>query len=160
MRIKAVLGILLVITAFSCRPAEKTEYINEQRAAIVDTVTQLAHDKFDALLNLDIEKYAGTISPDIVIAGDGGYINTDYEALIQSNRAGFEKFESVSGKIEIFNVEVLGSNAAVLNWKVEIAVKKKDGSEFSHGGLVTAVMAQRNGVWKIIREHESGYKVE
>ena len=157
---KAAIGIFAVVFIFSCRPAEKTELSEIERAAIADTVTQLARAKFNALLNLDIDSYAGTMSSDIVMAGDGGYLNTDYEALIKSNRAGFENFESMTGKIDISNVEVLGPNAAVLNWKVELAGKKKDGKEFSHAGLVTAVLAQKNGVWKIIREHESGYRIK
>lgn len=146
----------LVIGHVGCQQANSHELAECQRAAIADTVEQTVTDWFEAFVALDSERYAQYVDADLVVAGDGGYLSTDHETPGWSGS--FDAFEEASGTIEIENLEVLDHNVAVLNWRVDVQWTMKDGRVGRHMGLTTAVVARRDGRWKIVRKHESGVR--
>ncbi len=153
-------GLLCMLTAVACQPTSIGEMTAEQRSAIADTVEQVARDVLDAFVEHDVDRFLALRSDDLILAGDRGWFVEDYQEYAETFRTTFEMFTEAEGSIDVMNVEVLGPNAAVLNWRLVIEMTKEDGDTFAHGGLVTAVIARRNGAWKIIREHESGFPLE
>ena len=146
----------LFLSQIGCQPAGSPELTQCQREAIADTVEQTVTDWFEAFVELNAEAYARYIGEDLIVAGDGGYLSTDQGGPAWSGS--FDSFHEATGTIEIENLEVLGPNAAVVNWRVDVRWILKSDRVAHHTGLATAVVARRDGQWKMIRQHESGVR--
>ncbi len=160
MKNLASVMLLTVVFATGCISSDRPDLSLEQRAAIADTVSRIARSVLDAYVEVDVEGFLGLHSTDIVMASDRGYITKSYDEFTSTYRGSFDALNGVDGTIEVMNVEILDHNAAVLNWRIELHMMMKDGNTFAHGALVTAVVAQQAGEWKIIRTHESGFPLD
>ena len=151
---KHVSCLVLVSTSIGCQAGPETLSYQE-KAAIADTVESVVTEWFGAMLALDSIGYSERFAEDMIMAGDEGHLNTDAAQFIADSREAVMRIWRATGEISVDDVEVLSRDAAVVIWHANLQILFHDSRRLEKQSLTTAVWAKRDGVWKIIRQHES-----
>ncbi len=145
---------LMLFTFAACQPTT-TELTADQRAAIRDTVTQLADEIVEAFRTRDIARYMAPHASEFVWVENGviGTNRDSLEAAWGSLFATFQEITSVNWR-DVY-VDVLGPDAAVFTGSFDWTGVDTAGAQIAANGVWTTIWARRDEGWKIIHGHES-----
>ena len=150
----------LVLTALSlaflagCQHAT-TEFTDEQRAAVADTVGQLADAFFEDFRALDFEGAMAPFKPGIVWA-ENGVMGTNIDSLSTAWGGFFASIQEVtSGDWAEVHIDVLGPDAAVFTATFDWAGVDTTGAEVGGSGVWTTVWERTPDGWRVVQGHES-----
>ncbi|UCG87443.1 MAG: nuclear transport factor 2 family protein [Gemmatimonadota bacterium] len=153
MRRLAVAAVVLGFLA-ACQPAT-TEFTEEQRAAVADTVRQLADTFFDDFKALDFDRAMAPYADDLVWA-ESGVVGANRDSLETAWRGVFALFREVTaGEWTEVHIEVLGPDAAAFTASFDWAGVDTSGAQVGGSGAWTTVWQRTAEGWKIVQGHES-----
>jgi ketosteroid isomerase-like protein len=151
---RIVLSAFALIVLAACQPTV-TELTDAERAAIRDTVTQLADDVFDTFKALDVDGFMTPYGPEFIWA-ENGVLGTNRDSLVGAWSGVFAGIQEVtSGEWGEAHVDVLGPDAAVFTATFGWTGVDTSGAEMEVTGVWTTIWARTNEGWKIIHGHES-----
>ena len=153
MRRFAVAAVVLAVLV-ACQPAT-TEFTEEQRAAVADTVRQLADTFFEDFKALDFDHAMLPYASQIVWA-ENGVLGTNRDSLETAWRGVFASLQEVTGGIwDEVHVEALGPDAAAFTASFDWAGLDTTGAQVGASGVWTTVWQRTAEGWKIVQGHES-----
>lgn len=145
---------LMLLVATACQPAA-TELTEEQRAAIADTVRQLADTFFEDFRALDFDRAMAPYGSELVWA-ENGVLAANRDSLDTAWRGLFASTQEVtSGDWGEVHVKVLGPDAAVFTATFDWAGVDTSGAQIGNPGVWTTVWLRTDEGWKIVHGHES-----
>ncbi|NIM49961.1 MAG: DUF3225 domain-containing protein [Gemmatimonadales bacterium] len=145
---------LMLLVAAACQPAT-TELTEEQRAAIADTVRQLADTFFEDFRALDFDRAMAPWASELVWA-ENGVLGANRDSLDTVWRGMFASIQEVtSGDWGEVHVKVLGPDAAVFSATFDWAGVDTSGAQIGTAGVWTTVWLRTDEGWKIVHGHES-----
>ena len=148
-------AVLVVLSA--CAPASPPPPLSDaQRAAITDTVKQLASQLFEAENRRDADVFISqaTDDPDFRYVASGNLFPSK-DSLSRAAHARVKSLKSLTYTLKTSGVTVLSSEAAVFTGAYdETAIDSLGKSQTFRDGW-TAVYARRHGQWKIVHGHFS-----
>ncbi len=148
----AVLALAFMATA--CQPAA-TELTEEQKAAIADTVRQMADTFFEDFRRLDTD---GAMVPfrSITAWGENGVLGANRDSIITAWSGFFASLQEVTrGGWNEVHVNVLGPAAAVFTASFDWAGVDTTGAEVGGSGVWTTVWERTAEGWVVVQGHES-----
>jgi ketosteroid isomerase-like protein len=153
MRRIALAAFALIVLA-ACQPAT-TEFTDAERAAIRDTVTQLADAVFATFRALDVDGFMAPYGSE-VIWSENGVLGANRDSLVGAWSGVFAGIQEVtSGDWGEVHVDVLGPDAAVFTAAFDWTGVDTSEAEVEVAGVWTTIWARTDEGWKIIHGHES-----
>jgi ketosteroid isomerase-like protein len=146
----------VLLSTIALRPATSQQPTAQQRAAITDTVKDLANKLFEAENRRDADVFMAQSSddPDFRYISSGNLFPSK-DSLSRSAHARVKSLKSLTYTLKQSGVTVLSPDAAVFTGAYdETAVDSTGKSQTFRDGW-TAVYQRRNGKWKIIHGHFS-----
>ena len=145
---------LMLFVFVACQPATM-EFTYEQRAAIHDTVTQLADEIVEAFRARDIDRYMAPHASEFVFV-ENGVIGADRDSMMNAWGNLFATFQEITTVdwIDVY-VDVLGPDAAVFTGSFDWTGVDTAGSQIAANGVWTTIWTRGDEGWKIIHGHES-----
>ena len=150
------LGILvMVLLAFSCQP-QPAVLTDAQKAAIADSAKAVVQDVFTGAQKLSGEAFFHSYSsdPDVRYV-ENGVLYPSLDSAKASADSFYGMLESLTPRVDAFDVVVLGPEAAVVTAPFHFTLKTKAGKEVKGQGVYSAVVQLRGGQWQIVQSHES-----
>ena len=151
---RIVLAAFALTVLAACQPAT-TEFTDAERAAIRDTVTQLADVVFEAFRALEVDRFMAPYGSEFIWA-ENGVLGTNRDSLVGAWSGVFAGIQEVtSGDWGEVHVEVLGPDAAVFTAAFDWTGVDTSGVETEVAGVWTTIWTRTDEGWKIIHGHES-----
>ena len=151
---RIVLAVFAVAVLAACQPAT-SELTEEQKAAIADTVRQLADTFFEDFRFLDFVPAMAPYAPELVWA-ESGVLGANRDSLANAWGGIFASIQEVtSGEWGEVHIKVLGPAAAVFTASFDWAGVDTAGAELGGSGVWTAIWERTEQGWKIVQGHES-----
>ena len=154
--IAVILIALIALITFSCNQTIQNPLTLEERAAIEDTIKQLALVVENAANNVDLDASFDLFSddPDFTFSEDG-FILPPKDSLYKMMKPLYDNWSKILMKYETMRVTVLDRNSGVFTGEGPWSATDLSGNEYG-GHLVSMfVFANRNGEWKMIHGHTS-----
>jgi len=149
----AVAAVALLLLA-ACQPAA-TEFTEEQRAAVADTIRQLADTFFEDFRTLDIDRAVAPFASDVVWA-ENGVLGANRDSLETAWSGVFASIREVtSGEWGEVHVKVLGPDAAAYTASFDWVGVDSTGAQLGGSGVWTTIWQRTAEGWKIVQGHES-----
>ncbi len=147
-------ALAFCVAAVACQPAT-TELTEEQKAAIADTVSQLADTFFEDFRALDFDRMMAPYGSEVVWA-ENGALGTNRDSLVTAWSGLIAAIQEVtSGDWGEVHVKVLGPDAAVFTATFDWAGVDSSGAQVGNPGVWTTVWLRTDEGWKIVHGHES-----
>ena len=145
---------LMLFALLACQPAEM-ELTDAERAAIRDTVTQLADEVFEAFRARDIDRFMAPYNSEFIWA-ENGVLSINRDSIASAWRDLFASWRDVTGgDWRDVHVGILGRDAAVFTATFDWTGVDSSGSQIGASGVWTTIWAPTDEGWKIILGHES-----
>ncbi|UCG87926.1 MAG: nuclear transport factor 2 family protein [Gemmatimonadota bacterium] len=151
---RTILAAFALCILAACQPTT-TELTEEKRAAITDTVRQLADQSFDDFAALDCDRMMAVYSSDVVWAFNG-VLATNRDSLVTACSEEIGSIQEVtSGDWGRVHIRVLGPDAAVFTATFDWAAVDTSGTLIGVPGVLTTVWARTTEGWQVVHGHES-----
>ena len=151
-----ILIALIALITFSCNQTTTAKLTPDEKAALEDTIIQLALVVENAANNVDIDASFDLFSddPDFTFSEDG-FIRPPKDSLYKIMKPAYANWSKIHMKYETMRVTVLDRNSGVFTGEGPWSATDLSGNEYG-GHLVSMfVFANRNGEWKMIHGHTS-----
>jgi len=147
--------IVLVCLAWNCQP-QPVSLTDTQKAAIADSAKALVQDAFAGAQKLSGAAFVHPYSsdPDVRYV-ENGVAFSSIDTVKALGESVYGLLESLTNRVDSFDVIVLGPEAAVVTVPFHFSIKSKAGKEFSGQGVYSAVTQRRGAQWRIVQSHES-----
>ena len=151
-----ILCLSLFLTALVAPPVRAQQLTDQRRAAITDTVKDLANQLFAAENRRDADVFISqaTDDPDFRYVSTGNLLPSK-DSLSRSAHARVKLLQSLTYTLRQSSVTVLASDAAVFTGAYDEIVVDSSGKTLQFRDGWTAVYQRRHGQWKIVAGHFS-----
>ena len=146
---------LLQFVFFGCQ-APPTALTESQKAAIADTVRQIALEFKKGINNLDADSQFQRFTDDSDFTwAANGYLLPPKNSLLSAVRQSYAGYRQATFDWDTLRISVLGSDAAVLTGAGHHTIIDKAGKTTNTLLVATYAFARRQGAWKVIHGHFS-----
>jgi hypothetical protein len=153
-----VLSVFALTVLAACQPAA-TEFTEEQRTAIAETVNGLMAEYWDAERSADYDRARGHIhdSPETVYACPKGRLFHPFEVFDSRSREVWGSMVEQDVQIAESRTTVLAQNVASVMQRGTFAVTDTSGVVMPETNFAfTALWVRQEGDWKMLQMHRSG----
>ena len=150
---RIVLAAFTLIVLAACQPTT-TEFTEEQKAAIADTVRQLADAFLVDMKALNLDGAMAAYAPEFVWA-ENGVLGARSDSILSAWRDAFASVREASGDWGEVHIKVLSPAAVVFTASFNWAVVDTAGVATGSNGVWTTVWERTVEGWKIVHGHES-----